>query len=129
MTYRPCRRRSRRNRYPYSQPHCRKSPPHIFDQPLLAAEQMCHPGHVELQPVAVHLDQRRPAGGPPREAPHQRRIPVRIGRNRHQCGVERARVGQPCAGASAAYRGGFGDGMDDRPVRAFDGEDDRIVRR
>ena len=97
--------------------------------PLLAAEQMRDSADVEPQPVAVHLDQRRPAAGPAREPLHQRRIAGRIGGNRDQRRIERAGVGQPRTGPRAAFGGGLGDRMDDQPVRALDGEDDRRVRR
>ena len=86
-------------------------------------------GHVETQAVAVHLDQRRPAGGPACEPPHQRGIAFGIGGHRDQRRIERPRVRQPSAGSRAAFGGGLGDGMDDRPVRPLDGEDDRRVRR
>jgi hypothetical protein len=86
-------------------------------------------GDVEPQPVAVDLDQRRPAAGPARKPLHQRGIAIGIGGNRDQRRVERARIGQPRPGSRAALGGGSGDGVDDRAVRAFDGEDDRRVRR
>ncbi len=51
--------------------------------------------------------------------------PGGIGGNRDEAGIERTRVGQPCAGTCAALGGGCGHRMDDQPVRAFDSEDDR----
>ena len=111
-------------------PDPRETAPDIAHQPLLAAEQMRDSGDVEPQPIrSIHLDQRRPAPGPAREPLHQRGVAFRIGGNRDQRRIERAGVGQPRAGPRAALGGGFRDRMDDRPVRALDGEDDRRVRR
>ena len=129
MRQRPRGRRSRRDRHPHHQPKRREPPSNIFDQPVLAAEQMRHSADVEPQPVAVDLDQRRPSSRPAREPLDERRVALGVGRNRDQRGVERARVGQPSAGPRAPLGGGFGDRMDDRPVCPLDGEDDRRFRR
>ena len=91
---------------------------------------MCNAADVEPQRIySIDLDQRRPAAGPFRQPLNQRRVAFGIGRNRDQRRVERACVGQPCARPRAAVCGGFGDRVDDRPMRALDGEDDRRVRR
>jgi hypothetical protein len=85
---------------------------------------------IESQTVGpIDLDQRRPSRGPLREPLDQRRIPARIGGNRDQCRVERPCVGQPRADSCAPLGSGFRHCVDDRPVRAFDGQDDRFVRR
>ena len=85
---------------------------------------------VEPQAVAPSTstsgDQR---AGPARQPLHQRRIASRIGRLGDQRRIERPRIGQPRASPRAAFGGGSGHGMDDRPVRALDGQDDRLVRR
>ena len=84
---------------------------------------------VEPQSIVIDFDERGPAPGPMRESLNERRIARRIGGNRDERRIERPRVGQPRAGASAPFRGGPGRGMDDEAVRAFDGENDRTVRR
>ena len=126
---RPSRRRRRRNRHAHSQPKRRKPPPHIATSPCSPPNRCATPLTSSRSPspsTSTSGDQ-RPAHFASRS--HQRRIAFGIGRNRDQRRVERARIGQPRAGPRAAFGGGFGDGMDDRPVRALDGEDDRRVRR
>jgi len=129
MTQRPGRRCSRRNRDARRESEAGKPLPHIAHQPALTPEQMRDPADVEPQPIAIHFDQRRPASGPAREPLHQRRISVWIGRNRDQRRVERARIGQPGSRPRTALGRGFGCRMNDQPVRALDGEDNRRVRR
>lgn len=111
------------------QAQCRKAFPHVFDETALAIEQVRDSADVEPEPIAIHLDQGRPAFRPAREPLHQSRIADRIGRNRDERGIERPRIGQPRTGPSAALGGGPRHGMDDWPVCALDGEDDRCVRR
>ena len=77
---------------------------------------MRDPGDVEAQPVALDLDQRRPAGGPVREPLHDRGVALRIGRHRDQRRIERAGIGQPRAGPRPAPGGRCSDGMDDEAV-------------
>ena len=103
---------------------------HITDEAILAPEQMRDSGHIEAQPIRpIHLDHRRPAAGPFGEALNHGSIALGIGRYRDQRRVERTRVGQPRSGPGAALGCGAGDGMDDGSMRAFDGENDGIVRR
>ena len=91
---------------------------------------MCDAADIQPQPVVPSTStsgDQRPAHRASRST--KRRIACRIGRNGEQCRIERPRIGQPRAGARAAFGRGLGDGMDHGPVRAFDGEDDRCVRR
>lgn len=130
MTECPGRRRSRRNCHTHSKPDPCEAALDIVDEPMLAAEQMRDSGHVEPQPLRpIDFDERRPAAGPVREPLKQGRVTLRVGRNRDQCRIERARVGQPRAGRSSALGRGLGDGMDDQSVRPLDGKDDGRVRR
>ena len=109
MAERPRRRRRWRDRDTCCQTDPREPRLHIVDQRLLTAEQMRNCGDVEPQPIrSVRLDQRRPARRPARQPPHQCRIALRIGGNRDQCRIERARIGQAGTGPRPACRGGLG---------------------
>ena len=121
----------RRDRHPRGQPHAPRSARSMScASAALAAEQMRDPADVEpAAHRAVDLDQRRPARRPARQPLDQRGIAGRVGGDGDQRRVERAGIGQPRAGPRAALRRRLGDGMDDRPVRALDGEDDGLVRR
>ena len=94
-------------------------------------EQMRNAADVEPQSVgSIDLDQRRPTAPSFRES-------LQATRRRRPDPQELRRALDPALRASvsraptsrAAFGSGFGDSMDDRPMRALDGEDDRIVRR
>ena len=126
MRQRPGCRCGGRDGHTHGQPEARKSCSHVCGQALLAAEQMRDSGDVEPEPIGpIHLYQRRPALRPAREPLHQRRIAGWVGGNGDEAGVERTCVGQSRARPRTALGGNLGDRMDDRPVRALDGEDDR----
>jgi hypothetical protein len=126
---RPCRGSGRRNRDARRQADLREPSADVANQPTLSAEQMRHPRDVEPQSVSIDLDEGRPTAGPARELPHQRGIAIGIALNGDQCRIERASIGQAGPCPRAAFRRGFRDSMDDRPMRSFDGKDDRRVRR
>ena len=129
MTECPGRRGGGRDGDAGREPNFSEPPVDIVSEAAFSAEQVRNSSDVEPQAVVIYFHERRPAAGPARQPPDQRRIALRISGNRHQRRVERARIGQPGAGFRASCRRDLGGGMDDRPVRAFDGEDNRIVRR
>jgi hypothetical protein len=98
-----------------------------MDQSLLTTEQMGDSSDVESEPVAIGLDQRRPASRPARQPLQQSGVAVGIGGDRDQRRVERTRIGEARTGPSAARGGGFRHRMDDRSVSALDSEDDRPI--
>ena len=130
MRQRPRRRGGRRNRDARRQPDAREPPlRYRATSPRSPPNRCATPLTSSRSPSAIHFDQRRPAPRPARKPLDQRRIACRIGGHRDQRRVERPRIGQPRAGPCAALGGGLGHGMDDRPVGALDGQDDRRLRR
>jgi hypothetical protein len=125
----PRRSRSRRNRHARREAKLPKSPLDIAHEPALAAEQVGNSADVEPQPVAIQFDQRRPSRSPFRKPLHQRRIACGISWNGDQPRIERPSVGQPRTRPCATFAGCIGDGMDHKPMRALDREDDRRLRR
>ena len=120
---------SRSNRNAHRKADLREPLLDVADQPAFAAEQMRHSGDVEPEAIAVDLDHRRPALRPAREPLDKGAIAGWIGGHCDQCRVERPSVRQPCAGPRATLGGGFGRRVDDRAVRALEGENDGLVRR
>ena len=127
---RPGRRRGRSNRGARRESERERNRRRISStSPSSPPNRCATPLTSSLSPSAIDFDQRRPAAGPARQPLQQRLVARRIGRDCNQAWIERSGVGQPRAGPRAAFGGGLGDGMDDRPVGALDGEDDRRVRR
>jgi hypothetical protein len=102
---------------------------YVSHQAIFAAEQVRDPRDIEPEAIAIDLDQRRPSPCPSRQPLDQSHIAFRIGRNRHQAWIERPSVGQPRSRPRSALRRSRGHGMDEKPVRAFDRQNDRCVRR
>jgi hypothetical protein len=86
-------------------------------------------GNVESEPVSIDFGQGRPTTGPAGEPSYQRRIAIGVGRHRNQGRVERSRIGEPDAGLRTAFGSGLGHGMDEKPMRPLDCQNDRRVRR
>ena len=87
-------------------------------------------GDIETQCIlAVDLNEWRPALRPFCQPLEKRGIAFGISKDGNQSRVQRAGIGQPSANPRSARRRCFRNGMDDRPVRALDGEDDGIFRR
>ena len=126
----PGRGSSRRDRDTRREPGLFEPYPNVLSEPVLAAEQMRDSADIEPKRVAaIDLDQGRPTAGPFGESLEQGPLAVGIGGNGNQARIECSRVGQPSARPRAALRGRLRDSMDQLPVRALDGEDDRRITR